>query len=359
MLLYGRWQYNSRDDVVQEILSASGLRNWPKNEHDFFRYFNSGVLLASKSHKSALERFDPVMAAKIKNFSHFYDQNYINFLVQSQDVPFQSLTAQFNCMNLILSDFRQRYSADFIHYAGTGFVSNQSKSSYSDIIRLRDMQIICDYATLYGKRLSFYYLGVRCQMWFLDKKLSIEDYLQKLPGFLVSSKLYLNKVVTAPKYLLKRLYRRIRPRSIQDAYKLKHSVQTDRVIAILSQFNGQEISGKLFELDSSKHLPQFTAIEKQYSRGNIGVDIVAKSDSEDWLVDIKLGPPHSSHLDALKQKWQAYGNSQCWLITLSENRVHQNTAKQLGILYSSTKEIEQLENFLQKNKPPQTQTFLI
>jgi hypothetical protein len=122
-----------------------------------------------------------------------------------------------------------------------------------------------------------------------------------------------------------------------------------RIAKLLQSFNGQKVSGILFGVTGEVHLPKFTKVPFTEANRDIGVDLIGEGDNQIWLVEIKFGRPNidSYHqvLSRLKIAQERYPGSQAWLVVMNEvSRIP--IIKEHGILFSSIKEVEQLEKIL-------------
>jgi len=105
-----------RDPMVEALLHL--CPQWPKIDGRY-RFFNAGVMLASKNHVTAFEGFrsppdEPAL------WLHWPEQTYLNYLTVCAGLPFHDIGRKFNCMSMGLKSSREvRFQADFIHYAGS------------------------------------------------------------------------------------------------------------------------------------------------------------------------------------------------------------------------------------------------
>jgi len=150
------------DQSVKRLCTDFNFKDWPKNERRNYIYFN------------------PVVAAIIYAYGCFDDQNYVNYLIRSQEIPCQSITSNFNCINLIASDYSARFKADFIHYAGAGFIVFSKLSPYEQVLRLRSMQIRRDYSRMYENKLSRVYVFTSIRMVFLYTMMLLVTWYKKI-----------------------------------------------------------------------------------------------------------------------------------------------------------------------------------
>ena len=153
-----------REKTVARLCADFGVTDWPVNDSGYHAYFNSGMLLASKAQHTALREFDAKTFAEIYRIDKFVDQTYLNYLIRKHQVPFQAAGRRFNFTNRYISRRSDRFSADFIHYAGAGFILFAAPSPYRKVRQLRDLQTLRDYQRLYGRRFSFSYLSLSTQM---------------------------------------------------------------------------------------------------------------------------------------------------------------------------------------------------
>ena len=114
---------------------------WKKNDRGMKQYFNAGVFLISKDNCDFLKDYRQL--PELPNLWEFGDQNYMNYLVMKHGVKFQSLDYSFNRMDLgSIDENKERYKANFIHYAGP--------SRYGDKTKSKIENFVADYEVLYG-----------------------------------------------------------------------------------------------------------------------------------------------------------------------------------------------------------------
>lgn len=129
--------YMDRDKYIESITNKI---YWPTEENNKFRYFNAGVMLFSKNHKEFFANFKEE-TEKHPELLSFGDQTILNYLSVKNNLPFKSLSADWNKMSLGMEDpYFERYSSNFIHYAGPDFYGNNNKQ-----ITMQQ-----DYKVLYG-----------------------------------------------------------------------------------------------------------------------------------------------------------------------------------------------------------------
>ena len=114
-----------RDFCVDPLLEY--CPNWPFDNKGKRRYFNSGVMLISNKHLEVLKNFRnvPNIPGVINIFP---DQTYLNYIISSNNVPFENLDYSFNRMHLGNKDESlERFKSNFIHYAGPDLYGNGDK----------------------------------------------------------------------------------------------------------------------------------------------------------------------------------------------------------------------------------------
>jgi len=128
-----------RDPYVFENLSEL---NWPKNEKGKKQYFNAGLMLFPKELLlNNLSMFNIDDIPNWPNIWYFGDQTIMNYWVVKNNIPFKTLNHSYNRMDLGNYDnFNDRYTANFIHYAGPCKYGNGNKQETMEN----------DYKTLYG-----------------------------------------------------------------------------------------------------------------------------------------------------------------------------------------------------------------
>lgn len=127
---------------VEGIFEVLGpLPDWIK-VGDKWCYYNVGVILISK--QCPLYEYARVEELQqICNEIPFYEQTYFNYLIQKHQLKHQSLSKDFNRMNIF--GFNNYKNADFIHYAGRGYGRNGRK---------RELGFVRDYCEFFANELS-------------------------------------------------------------------------------------------------------------------------------------------------------------------------------------------------------------
>jgi lipopolysaccharide biosynthesis glycosyltransferase len=127
-----------RDEYVKPLLTD--MPNWPMDDKNKYRYFNSGVMLISKEHKDFFKNFKNI--PEIPGIFAFQDQTYLNYLIVKHNIKYEYLDYSFNRMHLGNKDENHdRYNSNFIHYAGPDVYGDGNKN----------ITIINDYKKLYLK----------------------------------------------------------------------------------------------------------------------------------------------------------------------------------------------------------------
>lgn len=91
-------------------------RRLGKLEHTPHRYFNAGMLVASRCHRELFNYKELDFAA-----GRWPDQNTLNYHVRKMELPIHWLDPEWNCMPVFgehFSDPEKRHVSWFIHYAG-------------------------------------------------------------------------------------------------------------------------------------------------------------------------------------------------------------------------------------------------
>ncbi|WP_434927311.1 glycosyltransferase [Shewanella sp. HL-SH2] len=113
-----------RQPVLDKIFAIKGpVADWPQvNGRPV--YFNLGCMLISNQSKlfdiATLEDLQQVC-----NHIKYYEQTYINYLIQRDGLKYQSIDAEFNRMDVLGQDGYR--NASFIHYAGRGYTNSSLK----------------------------------------------------------------------------------------------------------------------------------------------------------------------------------------------------------------------------------------
>ncbi|NRD72059.1 glycosyltransferase family 8 protein [Shewanella sp. VB17] len=124
---------------INETLEAT--ETWSK-PNSTYSYYNFGMFLVSREcplfNLATIEGMQ-----QICNTVKFYDQTYINYIIQKHNIKNQSVDASFNRMELLgMKDYRK---ANFIHYAGRG---------YRIKCPSREIRYIDDYCKMYEDKFS-------------------------------------------------------------------------------------------------------------------------------------------------------------------------------------------------------------
>lgn len=126
----------------------------------------------------------------------------------------------------------------------------------------------------------------------------------------------------------------------------------EKEVAILVQhFSGQEVPGRLFNLDGNVILPTFKNIVHGAGtdklRG-IEIDVFAESDSETWVIEVKTGRRLATRgLHRVATVSSVFDRATPWLVFFGEpHAIVRQQAKDLGVLLTGLQEWEELESFV-------------
>jgi hypothetical protein len=132
-------------------------------------------------------------------------------------------------------------------------------------------------------------------------------------------------------------YVRANAESIFVVHRLKHAEIEERIVRIMKHFNGQQVSGQLFGVDGTITLPPFKKTESDLVNRDIRADIIAKNNSEIWLVEIKLFHLNSAQIHQAVNQFASYqekaqeqiDNIKFWLIIMGKEKAF-NKSGSLG-----------------------------
>jgi hypothetical protein len=132
-----------------------------------------------------------------------------------------------------------------------------------------------------------------------------------------------------------------------------YGVVENEVFNIAKQFKGQQIPGRLFNLEGVFTLPTFRQVLRDVfisSKSGIthDVDILGESKDEDWIIEIKHNKLVSrSILDQLAFVSMEL-KAKAWLIVLSNvSKRFKEEAQKRGILLSGFKDLQELKAFFE------------
>ena len=132
-----------RDPFVAEL---EPKLNWPLNNYGRYKYFNTGVMLLSRSSITMHQPFMHIYECRGARIGCFAEQTYFNYGIAKSGIRTASIDYGFNRMDLGNHDpHNSRFVADFIHYAGPCKYGNGNKQAA--------MQ--ADHAQLYAGSLSY------------------------------------------------------------------------------------------------------------------------------------------------------------------------------------------------------------
>ena len=90
-------------------------RKWGRKKGNLI-YFNTGVMLMSKIHRKIFQAFDLELFLKEEELFDFYEQSYLNYLIQSNNISYHCIDYRFNHMRCVNWDNKSK--SYIIHYAG-------------------------------------------------------------------------------------------------------------------------------------------------------------------------------------------------------------------------------------------------
>ena len=140
--MFNEGKFLDRSLPIEQITAELGpIENWTKIDNQY-TYYNFGMFLVSK--ECPLFDFATLEGMQqVCNKVRFYDQTYINYIIQKHHIKNESVDASFNRMELLgMKDYRK---ANFIHYAGRG---------YRVKCPSREIRFVDDYCQMYGNKHS-------------------------------------------------------------------------------------------------------------------------------------------------------------------------------------------------------------
>jgi len=140
--MFNEGQYTDRTLPATEINQALGqVEEWDEKDGKL-TYYNFGMFLISKE-CPLFEIADLAGMQKVCDTVKFYDQTYVNYIIQRHKIKNVGVTSAFNRMDLLgHEDYKK---ADFIHYAGRG---------YRDKCPSREIRYVDDYCEMFSDVLS-------------------------------------------------------------------------------------------------------------------------------------------------------------------------------------------------------------
>jgi len=148
---------------------------------------------------------------------------------------------------------------------------------------------------------------------------------------------------------------RAQAKSVSEVYRSQYKVAEERIEKLLRKFNGMEVSGDYFGILGRIILPKFHSVEIGYKQKerDIEFDLLAKSETENWVVALKVGQLNLSQLNLFLGMsdliMRQNKNMKFWLVVLGTNKAHPffERAKKINQLLISTEaEITKLEKLL-------------
>ncbi len=135
MYMLNEGLHADRSKTIEQITAILPLNKlWPEKS-----YYNIGVMLMSRE-SNLFEHVNIEDLLKLPGKVSMYEQTYFNYLIVRNNLKAESLSPDFNRMELFGKD--NYLKAYFIHYAGGGFCKH---------VKLRYRTIINDYIKLYDE----------------------------------------------------------------------------------------------------------------------------------------------------------------------------------------------------------------
>ena len=164
-------------------------------------------------------------------------------------------------------------------------------------------------------------------------------------------------------FVLRRLpYVRANAKSVTEVYKLRHKDVLGRVVQLINRFDSQEISGSFFGINENIILPKITDIQLNFSgqsqNRSFTIDILARSFSEQWIIELRLSALLSSQVDSFINKYlfdyKQFIESKsdnlkvrAWLIVMkTDSGYYRHRLNKNDIFSSSEKDLESLEKLI-------------
>jgi lipopolysaccharide biosynthesis glycosyltransferase len=115
LYIFNEGKYIDRKNTVIKTAHFFNFKNWSMNKIGY-NYYNTGVMLLSKKQKKLFEKFDLELYLKNQELHDFYEQSYLNYIIQKYKIKIEELNPEWNRMSHL--GFEGRLNAYFIHYAG-------------------------------------------------------------------------------------------------------------------------------------------------------------------------------------------------------------------------------------------------
>lgn len=140
--LFNEGQLLERQPVIDKISAIMGeIKDWPK-ENGRPVYYNLGCMLISRQ----CPLFDIASLSdlqKLCNHIKYYEQTYVNYLIQRDNLKNKSISSQFNRMDVLGADNYKQ--ASFIHYAGRGYTNSSLK---------REVRFVNDFCDIFANQID-------------------------------------------------------------------------------------------------------------------------------------------------------------------------------------------------------------
>jgi hypothetical protein len=123
------------------------------------------------------------------------------------------------------------------------------------------------------------------------------------------------------------------------------------VAEMVQHFQGQEVPGSIFNFDGVIVLPTFKKVAQGVRLNELRrteIDILAESDSETWVIEVKIGRfLRSQGLHRVSAVSSALGNARPWLVFFGELQDSmRELARDLGILLTGYQEWQELKTLI-------------
>jgi hypothetical protein len=146
-------------------------------------------------------------------------------------------------------------------------------------------------------------------------------------------------------------YIRAHAKSLGAVFRLQYTEAEERIERLLLKFNGMEVSGDYFGVLGRIILPQFDIVEKEEKQKDLRFDLFARSEREDWIIELKLGRPNYDITKDIVYRWKKrpskYQKAKLWLIVMGTDKIFDKVFLRDNQVFVSTEvEIENLERLL-------------
>lgn len=133
---------------------------------------------------------------------------------------------------------------------------------------------------------------------------------------------------------------------VSNAHLQRYQEIEKRIRTLLGKFNEQTVPGKLFSAYDEVILPHFKSIEKQQRKRGTQADLIARSETIDWQVEIKIGTSWTKafyQIGFQEKYYSMRGKIQPWVILIGPEK---DFALGLPAYISWEEDITELEKFV-------------